>query len=81
MGAVEQEELPWEGGQTRSGKVTASTMTRTTSPRHNTTTARLASTVAEPREQGEALEFEAERAETTKQVLTSWETTTRAGTT
>jgi hypothetical protein len=39
--------------------------TRTTSPRHNTTTARLTPAVAEPREQGEALEFEAERAETT----------------
>ena len=50
--------------------------TRTTSPRHNTTTARLAPAVTEPREQGEALEFEAERAETTEQVLTSWETTT-----
>jgi hypothetical protein len=30
MGTVEQEELPWEGGRTRSGKVTASTMARTT---------------------------------------------------
>jgi hypothetical protein len=39
--------------------------TRTTSPRHDTTTVRLAPAVAEPREQGEALEFEAERAETT----------------
>jgi hypothetical protein len=53
--------------------------TRTTSPCHNTTTVRFAPAVAEPREQGEALEFEAERAETTEQVLTSWETTTRAG--
>jgi hypothetical protein len=50
--------------------------TRTTSPRHNTTTTRLAPAVVEPREQGEALEFEVERAETTEQVLASWETTT-----
>jgi hypothetical protein len=53
--------------------------THTTSSRHNITTARLAPAVAEPREQGEALEFEAEPAEMTEQVLTSWETTTRAG--
>ena len=39
--------------------------TRTMSPRHNTTTARFAPAVTGPREQGEALEFEAKRAETT----------------
>jgi hypothetical protein len=33
--------------------------TRTTSPHHNTTTARLVPAIAEQREQGEVLEFEA----------------------
>lgn len=40
--------------------------TRTTSPRHNTIMAKLTPAVAEPREQGEALEFEAKQAEMTE---------------